>query len=302
MEHTDKKMTGWVRDKEGLSYYLQPGVRVTNDWYEYQGRWYWFNGAGYAICRSWYEYKGNWYYFGADCAMVKGVEVIEGKPYVFDENGAMKQEGTPINARIGENGVMYIDGIPLGEKPGKGPEPVTDLRMAEGQAAAGEAPGQTVGGASGQPAAAPAQPAAALRTSPRGIALIKEFEGCRLSAYLCAAGVPTIGYGHTAGVALGMTITLAQAEAFLREDLRKFEKGVSEALTRSVTQSQFDALVSFSYNLGVGALKKSTLLRLLNQGRTEEAAGEFLKWNRAGGKVLTGLTRRRQKEKELFLS
>ncbi len=277
MEHTDKKMTGWVRDREGLSYYLQPGVKVTDDWYKYQGRWYWFNGAGYAICRSWYEYKGNWYYFGADCAMVKGVEVIGGKPYVFDENGAMKQEGTPIAARIGENGVLYTDGIPLGEKHGKGPEPVTDLRAEEGQAAA-------------------------LRTSPKGIALIKEFEGCRLSTYLCAAGVPTIGYGHTAGVALGMTITLAQAEAFLREDLRKFEKGVSEALTHPVTQSQFDALVSFSYNLGVGALKKSTLLRLLNQGRTEEAAGEFLKWNRAGGKVLTGLTRRRQKEKELFLS
>ena len=105
MEHTDKKMTGWVRDREGLSYYLQPGVKVTDDWYKYQGRWYWFNGAGYAICRSWYEYKGNWYYFGADCAMVKGVEVIGGKPYVFDENGAMKQEGTPIAARIGENGV-----------------------------------------------------------------------------------------------------------------------------------------------------------------------------------------------------
>lgn len=297
MEHTDKKMTGWVRDREGLSYYLQPGVKVTDDWYEYQGRWYWFNGAGYAICRNWYEYKGNWYYFGADCAMVKGVEVIGGKPYVFDENGAMKKEGTPIAARIGENGVLYIDGIPLGEAPGSGPEPVTDLRAEEGQTAAGAAPGQPE--ASGQ---ASPQSAAALRTSPKGIALIKEFEGCRLNAYLCAAGVPTIGYGHTAGVALGMTITLAQAEAFLREDLRKFEKGVSEALTRPVTQSQFDALVSFSYNLGVGALKKSTLLRLLNQGRTEEAAGEFLKWNRAGGKVLTGLTRRRQKEKELFLS
>ena len=140
-----------------------------------------------------------------------------------------------------------------------------------------------------------------MRTSQKGIDLIKKFEGCRLEAYKCPAGIWTIGYGHTKGVKDGMIITQTQAEEFLREDLRIFEQAVEACVKVPLSQNQFDALVSFCYNCGSGALKTSTLLRLHNEGKYSSAADQFLRWNKAGGKVLVGLTRRREEEREMFL-
>lgn len=139
-----------------------------------------------------------------------------------------------------------------------------------------------------------------MRTSQKGIDLIKKFEGCRLEAYKCPAGIWTIGYGHTKGVKDGMIITQEQAEEFLREDLRIFEQTVESCVKVPLSQNQFDALVSFCYNCGSGALRTSTLLRLLNEGNYSSAADQFLRWNKAGGKVLVGLTRRREEEREMF--
>ena len=132
-----------------------------------------------------------------------------------------------------------------------------------------------------------------------GLKLIMQFEGCRLTAYRCAAGVWTIGYGHTAGVKKGMVITQAQAEEYLRQDCEKFEKYVNNPayvpVTAQLNQNQFDALVSFAYNCGQGNLMK------LCKGRTIEQIGAaMLKYNKAGGKELAGLTKRRTAEKELF--
>lgn len=140
-----------------------------------------------------------------------------------------------------------------------------------------------------------------MRISDTGIALIKKFEGYSLTAYRCPAGVWTIGYGHTGGVKKGDYITREQAEKLLREDLRAFERGVRSRLTVDVNQNQFDALVSFAYNVGVIALSKSTLLRKLNSGDFEGAAAEFPRWNKASGKVLKGLVKRRKAEQDLFL-
>ena len=140
-----------------------------------------------------------------------------------------------------------------------------------------------------------------MRTSQKGIDLIKKFEGCRLNSYRCPAGVWTIGYGHTKGVKEGEKITQAQAEDFLKEDLKIYERAVEGCAKVPLSQNQFDALVSFCYNCGGEALRTSTLLRLLNEGRYFEAAEQFLRWNKAGGKVLEGLTRRRHEEKILFL-
>ena len=142
-----------------------------------------------------------------------------------------------------------------------------------------------------------------MRISEKGLALIKSFEGCKLEAYQCSAGVWTVGFGHTGPeVERGVVITADEAEMFLERDLAKFEKCVEGMLLVKVTQGQFDALVSFAFNLGCGALKGSTLLRLMNQEKPEEAALQFARWNKAGGKELAGLTRRRQAEAELFLS
>jgi lysozyme len=135
---------------------------------------------------------------------------------------------------------------------------------------------------------------------PKGLALIKRSEGLRLKAYRCPADVPTIGYGSTGpDVKMGMTITEAEAEALLRKDLARFEKGVSE-MGGKMTPGQFSALVSFAFNLGLGALQKSTLLRKHLAGDYEGAAAEFAKWNKAGGRVLPGLVTRRSDEAALY--
>lgn len=143
-----------------------------------------------------------------------------------------------------------------------------------------------------------------MKTSAKGLALIKSFEGCRLAAYPDPAtgGDPwTIGYGTTDGVRPGMTITQQEAENLLRKDLDKFEKGVAELVKVDITQSMFDALVSFSYNVGLANLKSSTLLRMVNARDFQGAAQQFVRWNRAAGKVMNGLTRRRLAESDLFL-
>lgn len=135
--------------------------------------------------------------------------------------------------------------------------------------------------------------------SSTGIGLIKSFEGCRLTAYLCPAGVWTIGYGHTAGVKSGQTITQAQAEEFLRTDLEKYEAPVRKYDSKyHWNQNQFDALVSFTYNCGAGNLNK-----LVSNGlrSIQEIANHILDYNKSKGKVLAGLVRRRAAEKELFL-
>lgn len=145
-----------------------------------------------------------------------------------------------------------------------------------------------------------------MQTSDKGIALLKEFEGCKLTAYQDSVGVWTIGYGWTQPVdgkpiRAGMTIKQETAERLLKTGLVSYESDVSRLVKVGVTQGQFDALVSFTYNLGSRSLSTSTLLRKLNAGDYAGAADEFLRWNKAGGKVLNGLTRRREAERDLFL-
>ena len=135
-----------------------------------------------------------------------------------------------------------------------------------------------------------------------GIALIKEFEGRRLAVYCDPIGILTVGYGHTGpDLEEGSIITEVEADAYLREDVAHAEKCVNR-LTNGIqiTQGQFDALVSFVFNLGCDALRRSTLLVNLLDGDDASAAKEFVRWNRAGGKVLAGLTRRREAEAALF--
>ncbi|HHW6350983.1 lysozyme [Escherichia coli] len=146
-----------------------------------------------------------------------------------------------------------------------------------------------------------------MQTSDKGISLIKQFEGCKLTAYQDSVGVWTIGYGWTQPVdgkpiRAGMTIKQQTAERLLKTGLVSYESDVSRLVKVGLTQGQFDALVSFTYNLGARSLSTSTLLRKLNAGDYAGAADEFLRWNKAGGKVLNGLTRRREAERALFLS
>lgn len=141
-----------------------------------------------------------------------------------------------------------------------------------------------------------------MRISEKGINLIKRFEGLRLGAYLDSVAVPTIGYGHTRGVKLGQTITQEQAEDFLEEDIHEFELAIQRLVHVNLTQNQFDALVSFTFNLGIGSLKQSTLLKKLNAGDITGAANEFNRWTYAGGKKLTGLVKRRSAERLMFIS
>lgn len=146
-----------------------------------------------------------------------------------------------------------------------------------------------------------------MKTGPKGLKLIKQFEGWRSKAYRCSAGVLTIGYGHTsmAGpptVKSGMVITKAEGEAILKRDLRKYEKAVNDAVRVNLNQEQFDALVSFTYNIGPGAFRKSSALKAVNARRFDEVPRRLAMWNKAGGRVLAGLVRRRAAEGELFMS
>lgn len=133
-----------------------------------------------------------------------------------------------------------------------------------------------------------------------GIALIKHFEGCRLTAYQDSVGIWTIGYGHTQGVQQGQVWTQAQADSAVLKDLEEFEGYVNKYVKVPLTQYQFDALVSWTFNLGPTNLRRSTLLRKLNQRLYGEVPAQIRRWNRAGGIVLAGLIRRRKAEALMF--
>jgi len=136
--------------------------------------------------------------------------------------------------------------------------------------------------------------------SRNGLLLTEQFESCRLYAYLDSKGVPTIGYGHTAGVQLGDTCTQAQAEAWLLEDVAWAASVINRDVTVPLTQNEFDSLVDFVFNVGSGNFEGSTMLKLLNQQNYAAAAEQFVRWDKAAGVEIAGLLRRRQSEEELF--
>ncbi|NUL36619.1 lysozyme [Kosakonia sacchari] len=144
-----------------------------------------------------------------------------------------------------------------------------------------------------------------MKVSEAGKALIKSFESCRLEAYPDpgTGGAPyTIGYGSTAGVKKGDKITQARADMLLKLDVEAAARAVTNAVKVPLNQNQFDALVSFTFNVGAGALGESSLLRKLNDENYSGAANEFSRWIHAGGKILLGLVNRREAERKLFTS
>lgn len=210
------------------------------------------------------------------------VKSVEGDRAVLGKNKSGSHEiNSPVN-------IKYLT---VAESQSAATQPVTAKPAAAQTTAA-------------QPAVAP--PAAAsgeMNVSDRGVELIAKYEGCRLEAYKCPAGVWTIGYGHTAGVAQGQTLPSQEAaKALLKEDLKKYGGYVNNCvkkglITFPLNQNQFDALTSFCYNCGNGSLQK------LVTGRDAAAVADKLPaYNKGGGKVLAGLTRRREEERELFLS
>jgi lysozyme len=141
-----------------------------------------------------------------------------------------------------------------------------------------------------------------MKPSKQCIDLVKSFEGFRAIAYKDCVGVWTVGYGTTENVDAGDEVTEQQAEAMLMEDLLSASQAIDELVDVPLTQAQYDALTSFIYNVGREAFRGSTLLRLINEGRFDAAAAQFQRWNKGGGRVLAGLTRRREAERELFVS
>ena len=134
----------------------------------------------------------------------------------------------------------------------------------------------------------------------KNLNFIREVEGFKREAYQDEGGVWTIGYGHIKGVSEGMTITQEEAEEMLRDEMAEYEGYVNRLVTAELNQNQFDAMVSWVYNLGGGNLSSSTLLKVLNDGDYAGVPAQMMRWNKAGGKVLEGLTRRRQAEADLF--
>tara|TARA_R100001143_G_C3346949_1_gene127317 strand:+ start:339 stop:782 length:444 start_codon:yes stop_codon:yes gene_type:complete len=139
-----------------------------------------------------------------------------------------------------------------------------------------------------------------MEMSEEGLSLIKKFEGCELKAYEDAVGVPTIAYGRTKNVCMDDVCTLEQAESWLAEEMEEYEGYINDLVKVDLDQNQFDALVSWVYNLGPTNLNSSTLLRFLNEGRYADVPDQIRRWNKAGGKVLAGLTRRREAEAMMF--
>ena len=139
-----------------------------------------------------------------------------------------------------------------------------------------------------------------MKIGERGLELIKKFEGCRLMPYQDSVGVWTVGYGSTTDVQPGEPITAAEAEERLLKDLRDAEDCVNSAVSVPLTQNEFDALVSFVFNLGCGNFRKSTLLRLLLDSDYDGACQQLHRFNKAGGVEVAGLTRRRAAEAKLF--
>lgn len=144
-----------------------------------------------------------------------------------------------------------------------------------------------------------------MRMSENGKRILKNFEGLKLCAYRCTSGIWTIGYGHTGiTVKSGDIITEAAANEFFEQDIKFFENAVNTLVTVKLNQNQFDALISFCFNIGVGkdGFAGSTMRKLLNRGEYTAAAEQFMRWVYSGGKISEGLRRRRIKERELFLS
>jgi len=139
-----------------------------------------------------------------------------------------------------------------------------------------------------------------MKTTQEGLSLIKKFEGCRLESYLCSANVLTIGYGHTAGVKDGDTITKKEAEDLLAEDIEEFEDYVNNLVEVELKPYEFDALIAWTFNLGPTNLKESTMLKVLNEGKYNEVPAQIRRWNKAAGQTLDGLIRRREAESLLF--
>jgi lysozyme len=139
-----------------------------------------------------------------------------------------------------------------------------------------------------------------MQYSKKGIQLTEGFEGCRLTSYQDTGGVWTIGYGHTHLVGPGMTCTQEQAEIWLRTDMAVAETGVQALVKIPLTQGEYDALVDFAFNCGVGNLRVSTLLKLVNTGDFAHAAAEFEKWDHVNSQVVAGLLRRRLAEEAEF--
>ncbi len=139
-----------------------------------------------------------------------------------------------------------------------------------------------------------------MNISQEGLALIKKFEGLELKAYNCAAGVLTIGYGHTAGVQEDDVWSEEYANEQLEKDMEEYAGYINDLVTCKLSQNQFDALVSWVYNLGPANLKASTLLKRLNAEDYADVPSQIKRWNKAGGKVLEGLIRRREAEALLF--
>lgn len=145
-----------------------------------------------------------------------------------------------------------------------------------------------------------------MRCSNEGIELIKSFEAFSPTVYICSGGYPTLGYGHVITESerdkFAKGISDEEAEDLLKRDLQKTERAITRLVKVPLTQNQFDALCSFTFNVGSGALQRSTLRMKINREEFEEAADEFLKWIWAGGKKLRGLIRRRQAERQVFLT
>lgn len=140
-----------------------------------------------------------------------------------------------------------------------------------------------------------------MKINKEGLSIIKQCEGCRLKAYLCPSLIPTIGYGHTTGVKLGDIITQADAYRYLLQDIKRFEQAVSALVKVPINENQFSALVSFAFNIGVGNLKSSTLLKKLNLRDYKGCSNEFDRWVYGSNKKpLEGLKKRRKLERELF--
>ena len=139
-----------------------------------------------------------------------------------------------------------------------------------------------------------------MNISEEGLSLIKKFEGCELKAYRCSANVLTIGYGHTKGVEEDQEITQEEAEEMLASELGEYEGYINDIVECDLEQYQFDALVSWVYNLGPNNLKSSTLISVLNDKKYNDVPAQIRRWNKAGGKVLAGLTRRREAEALMF--
>jgi lysozyme len=139
-----------------------------------------------------------------------------------------------------------------------------------------------------------------MNISQEGISLIKKFEGCELKAYKCAAGVWTIGYGHTKDVKEENSITKEEAESMLVHELQEYCNDVDIAVKVDLKQNEFDSLVSWTYNLGPTNLNSSTMLRVLNEGKHDEVPAQMKRWNKANGQVKEGLVRRREAEALMF--